>query len=106
MTNLDRWKPLARNVMDLLALGDDPQRLYVIQTALAGAAQAVRDELGSGHLSGLKAAGGEPSHDSPHFARARIAEMREALEMNGDWEQREARLWAMLVAMEAALSDD
>ena len=73
MTNLDRWKPLARNVMDLLALdahmgyaayanhcaiqgrvpmsfhswkrsdhaaalGDDPQRLYVIQTALNNAA--------------------------------------------------------------------
>lgn len=45
MTNLDRWKPLAQNVMSELALPDDPQRLVVIATALAGAAQAERDEL-------------------------------------------------------------
>lgn len=44
MTNLDRWKPLAQNVMSELALGDDPQRLVVIATALAGAAQAVLNE--------------------------------------------------------------
>jgi hypothetical protein len=37
MTNLDRWKPLAQNVMSELALPDDPQRLVVIATALVGA---------------------------------------------------------------------
>lgn len=43
MTNLDRWKPLAQEVMRLLALGDDPQRLVVIATALAGAASVGAD---------------------------------------------------------------
>lgn len=44
-SNLDRWKPLAENVMSDMGLPDDPQRLVVIATALAGAAQAARDEL-------------------------------------------------------------
>lgn len=44
MTNLDRWKPLAQNVMSDLALPDDPQRLVVIATALAGAHKVGCDE--------------------------------------------------------------
>lgn len=45
MTNLDRWTPLAQNVMSELALGDDPQRLVVIATALAGAHKVAFEEV-------------------------------------------------------------
>lgn len=83
MTNLERWTLLAKDVMDKLALSDDPQRLVVIATALAGAAQAVREE-----------------------PRKLVAKWRKDSGEFTDVDLADATVWACAAELETALSDD